>query len=84
MRSDRIATCTSGDPVSPDLVPYSLISSALRLVVTDIGLSLIWGLGGGAGPNGHSLSAFRPCRDVVQHGRLNNAGVEPSRVGAAS
>ena len=28
---------TSGDPVSPDLVELALITSALRLVVIDIG-----------------------------------------------
>src|SRR5262245_4059798 len=37
MRSVRIATWTSGDPVSPDLVAYSLISSCLRSALIDIG-----------------------------------------------
>src|SRR5262245_53475183 len=36
MRSVRIATWTSGDPVSPDLVAYSLISSCLRSALIDI------------------------------------------------
>src|SRR3954451_5649158 len=38
IRSDRIATCTSGDPVSPDLTAYSPISVCLRSGVIDIGL----------------------------------------------
>src|SRR6516165_3622166 len=37
MRSERTATCTSGDPVSPALVAYVLITSALRSGVIDIG-----------------------------------------------
>src|SRR5262245_28185069 len=37
MRSVRIATWTSGDPVSPDLVAYSLTSSCLRSALIDIG-----------------------------------------------
>ena len=40
MRSDRIATWTSGEPVSPDLVAYVLMTSALRPVVIDIGHNL--------------------------------------------
>src|SRR5712692_6904956 len=39
MRSDRIATCTSGDPVSPDLVAYSPMSVCLRSGVIDIGFA---------------------------------------------
>src|ERR1700688_4850399 len=38
MRSDRIATCTSGDPVSPSLTAYSPMSACLRSGVIDIGL----------------------------------------------
>src|SRR5437870_12773380 len=38
MRSDRTATCTSGEPVSPDLVAYSPMSVCLRSAVIDIGL----------------------------------------------
>src|SRR3954451_4660193 len=38
IRSDRIATCTSGDPVSPDLTAYSPISVCLRSGVIDIDL----------------------------------------------
>src|SRR6266853_1604295 len=38
MRSDRIATCTSGEPVSPDLTAYSPMSVCLRSAVIDIGL----------------------------------------------
>src|SRR5215475_6638728 len=41
MRSDRIATCTSGDPVSPGFLAYVLITSALRPAVTDIGLPFL-------------------------------------------
>src|SRR6202158_17909 len=37
MRSDRIATCTSGEPVSPGLTAYSPISICLRSAVIDIG-----------------------------------------------
>src|SRR5687767_7191355 len=37
MRSERMATCTSGEPVSPAFVPYSFINSCLRSVVIDIG-----------------------------------------------
>src|SRR5690606_9908134 len=37
MRSDRIATWTSGEPVSLALVAYSLMSSLLRSAVIDIG-----------------------------------------------
>src|SRR5438093_12856270 len=37
MRSDRIATCTSGEPVSPDLTAYSPMSVCLRSGVIDIG-----------------------------------------------
>ena len=36
IRSDKRATCTSGEPVSPDLTAYVLISSALRAAVIDI------------------------------------------------
>src|SRR5690625_4933411 len=61
MRSVRIATCTSGELVSPSLVAYSLISSSLRAGVIDILLSF------------QSVSLdFAPAgqsRDVVQHGR---------------
>src|SRR5229473_2656050 len=38
MRSDRIATCTSGEPVSPGLTAYSPMSVCLRSAVIDIGL----------------------------------------------
>src|SRR5262249_42491720 len=38
IRSDRIATCTSGEPVSPDLRPYSPMSACLRSWVIDIDL----------------------------------------------
>src|SRR5580704_5355622 len=37
MRSDRTATWTSGDPVSPDFSAYSPISACLRSAVIDIG-----------------------------------------------
>src|SRR5881396_4077519 len=37
MRSDRIATWTSGEPVSPDLTAYSPMSVCLRSAVIDIG-----------------------------------------------
>src|SRR5437764_7355080 len=37
MRSDRIATWTSGEPVSPDLTAYSPMSICLRSAVIDIG-----------------------------------------------
>ena len=40
MRSLRIATCTSGDPVSAALVAYSEMSVCLRSAVIDIGSSL--------------------------------------------
>src|SRR5690606_14453026 len=40
MRSERIATCTSGEPVSPFLVAYSEMSAVLRSAVIDIGLVL--------------------------------------------
>src|SRR5580704_17466115 len=36
MRSDRTATWTSGDPVSPDFNAYSPISTCLRSAVIDI------------------------------------------------
>jgi len=36
IRSDNSATCTSGEPVSPDFTEYDLITSALRAVVIDI------------------------------------------------
>src|SRR5579864_5376351 len=36
MRSDRIATCTSGEPVSPALTAYSPMSVCLRSAVIDI------------------------------------------------
>src|ERR1051326_4156200 len=36
MRSESTATCTSGEPVSPSLAPYSEISSFLRSAVIDI------------------------------------------------
>src|SRR5579862_2159941 len=38
MRSDRIATCTSGEPVSPAFIAYSPMSACLRSGVIDIGL----------------------------------------------
>src|SRR5580700_5446146 len=38
MRSDKIATCTSGEPVSPVLTAYSPMSACLRSGVIDIGL----------------------------------------------
>src|ERR1700722_13701353 len=38
MRSVRIATCTSGEPVSPDFKAYSFTSACLRSTVIDIGL----------------------------------------------
>src|SRR5437867_2003058 len=37
MRSDRIATWTSGEPVSPGFIAYSPISVVLRSAVIDIG-----------------------------------------------
>src|SRR5579862_3264430 len=37
MRSERIATCTSGEPVSPGFVAYSPMSVCLRSAVIDIG-----------------------------------------------
>jgi hypothetical protein len=36
IRSVRIATCTSGEPVSPDARALSLINVCLRSAVTDI------------------------------------------------
>ena len=36
IRSDNSATCTAGEPVSPDFLEYVLITSALRAVVIDI------------------------------------------------
>src|SRR4051812_3532608 len=36
MRSDRIATWTSGEPVSPDFIAYSPMSTCLRSAVIDI------------------------------------------------
>jgi hypothetical protein len=36
IRSDRSATWTSGEPVSPAFVAYALMTSALRLVDSDI------------------------------------------------
>src|SRR5262245_40223477 len=48
MRSERTATCTSGDPVSPVLVAKLLMTSALRAGVIDIGFPfLIEGWAGG-------------------------------------
>ena len=41
MRSDRIATCTSGEPVSSGFNAYSPISACLRSGVIDIGFSLL-------------------------------------------
>src|SRR5690348_15371370 len=38
IRSLRMATWTSGDPVSPSFAPYSVMSACLRTVVIDIGL----------------------------------------------
>src|SRR5689334_5200270 len=38
IRSLRIATWTSGDPVSPSLAPYSVMSACLRSAVIDIDL----------------------------------------------
>src|SRR5215831_14502496 len=40
IRSDRMATWTSAEPVSPDLRAWVVISSALRSGVIDIGFSL--------------------------------------------
>src|SRR5258708_8727751 len=40
IRSDRMATCTSGDPVSPDFTPYSEMTVCLRSAVIDIEVSL--------------------------------------------
>src|SRR6516164_7141371 len=40
MRSLKIATCTSGDPVSPSLVAYSVMSACLRSTVMDTDLIL--------------------------------------------
>src|SRR3954463_14022180 len=37
-RSERIATCPSGEPVSPDLVAYSEMTACLRSGVIDIGI----------------------------------------------
>src|SRR3954465_2438710 len=36
IRSESTASCTSGEPVSPSLAPYSEISSFLRSTVIDI------------------------------------------------
>src|SRR6185503_19914000 len=41
MRSERIATCTSADPVSPSVRAWVLIRSALRSAIIDIGFSRI-------------------------------------------
>lgn len=44
MRSVRRAICTSGEPVSPFLVAYSLTTCCLRSALSDIGyLSNCWG-----------------------------------------
>src|SRR5215831_11205943 len=40
MRSLRIATWTSGDPVSPSFVAYSVMSACLRSAVIDTDLIL--------------------------------------------
>src|ERR1700733_165659 len=36
-----MATCTSGEPVSPSLVAYSVMSVCLRSAVIDIGMFLL-------------------------------------------
>jgi len=41
IRSEKIATCTSGEPVSPGFLANCFITSALRPDVTDIGHPLV-------------------------------------------
>src|SRR6056297_2517188 len=60
MRDDRIATWTSGEPVSPSLAPNSLMMRCFSSTVIDIGASF---------QNGHGAS-----RDVVQQGPWRMAG----------
>ena len=54
IRDVRIATCTSGEPVSPSLIAYSLIKRAFSSAVIDIGVSLV--------------KVDGTCRDIVQQG----------------
>src|SRR5262249_22800140 len=63
MRSERTATCTSGDPVSPDLVAYVLMTSALRAGVIDIGFPFSLGtvvltVGGRAGMSSSAVTTL--------------------------
>ena len=69
MRSDNTATWTSGDPVSPSLVAYSLISSCLRSCVIDTGFSIFMCMNDTHGlqpvvfhprDRNHPLAAHRP------------------------
>src|SRR3954447_2284956 len=77
MRSVRIATWTSGDPVSPDLCACSLMSAVLRSAVIDIVGSFLCEV------RMRGLSRDRPRRpgrDVVQRGRMKRIAPEnPAR-----
>jgi hypothetical protein len=60
MRSERTATCTSGDPVSPDLVAKVLMTSALRSGAIDIGFPFLIGVtvSGLAGMSSSAVAAI--------------------------
>src|SRR5688572_28757604 len=75
MRSVRMATCTSGEPVSPDLWACSLMSAVLRSAVIDIGILLSLIVPGG--PSGATSDWGQPGRDVVQRGRGDAPGGNP-------
>src|SRR5260370_4914947 len=65
MRSERIATCTSGEPVSPGLTAYSPMSVCLRSAVIDIGfLSTI-------------DDAHRPKTAILDPRQSNNQPIQP-------
>src|SRR5215831_3279888 len=70
MRSVRSAICTSGEPVSPFLVAYSLTTCCLRSALSDIGDLSSFGMIEGGG-----------SRDVVQPGRTKARRNPPWRLG---
>src|SRR6185436_1966634 len=74
MRSLRIATWTSGEPVSSLAWAYDLISSALRAAVIDIGLSIELEVENAHRPEGHAVQTDQRHQPAFLFGAINGAG----------
>src|SRR5690606_13705797 len=86
MREDRMATWTSGEPVSPALVANSFITRAFSSAVIDIGVSFRKrvmaqaGMSSSRAPGGLRKCGCGPIDGIVAEGKPFRASVGPHLV----